>query len=256
MPALLNQEKLNQTIVPVLSALLDDTLSASAPAGVKLVSAVLYGSATGRDYNPSRSDINVFMVFDRVNIDLLASMREVFARHFKKLKTNPVVLDTEYMSDSLDVFPMEFLEWKERSIVLYGEDPLGNVIISDANLRISLEQNLRGKRLRLIQSYFEFDPRSKKFLPFLLSTLPNFVVVSRNILRLVGADVPMDAIGMIESLEKRTGVQAVSFKRLVQIKIQGIKLGEKETDMLFKHFLSEIDALIAFVDSFDSGEKA
>jgi predicted nucleotidyltransferase len=254
MAELINNEQIKKPIAPVLSALLDDTLAAASSAGVSLKSAVLYGSAATRDYNPNRSDINVFLVFDKVSLELLKSLRGVFTKHFKQMKSNPVVLDAEYIAGSTDVFPMEFLEWKENSMVFYGEDPLEHIEISSENLRLSIEANLRGKRLRLIQSFFEFDPKKKQFQPFLLSTLPNFLVVSRNILRLLGVAVSSDRASMLDVLERKSGVELKAFKRLAVIKADNVKLGQDALETMFKQFLGEIDALIVFIDTFDTGK--
>ena len=251
MAELLNKDRIKNVLHPILQPLLDDTLAAAS--GATLQSAVLYGSAVNADYAHGRSDINVYFVFDRVDLPLLKSLRDVFKKHYKKMRSNPVTLDEEYIKDSTDVFPMEFLEWKEQSVVIYGTDPLHAMDISPENLRLQIEQNLRGKRLRLIQSFFEMDPRKNQLLPFLLSTLPNFVVVARNILRLLDAAVTSDKLGMISALERKACLELKAFKRLLLIKKDKMRLGAEEAEIMFKQFLGEIDSLIAFIDKYIAG---
>ena len=255
MAQLQNIDHIKEPLRPILSDLLDETIGAASGAGAKLHSAVLYGSAATRQYQHGRSDVNVYMVFDTVNIDLLKALRGVFRKHFKKLKANPVVLDDEYFKGSTDVFPMEFLEWQEKSIVFHGGDLLRDLNISLENLRLSIELNLRGKRMRLIQSYFEFDPRKGRFMQFLLSTLPDFTVACRNLLRLMDAAVTADVADMLSTLERKSDVELKTLKRLVQMKQDNMKVGASEADILFKQFLAELDRLIAFVDSFNAQES-
>jgi len=250
MAGLLNSDKIKSSIATLLQALLDDVLPAVQNAGCSLKSAVLYGSAVTADYVPGRSDINVYLVADCLTLPLLKALHPVFKKHFKKLKANPVVVDQEYIADSTDVFPMEFLEWKEQSLVLYGEDPMQGIEINAENLRLEIEENLRGKKLRLIQSYFELDPRKKQLQPFLMSVLPNFVVVARNILRLLDLAVTSDKISMVTALERKTKLELKAFKRLLQLKQENMKLGADEAEIIFKQFLAEIDTLIEFVDKF------
>lgn len=254
MAELLNKERIKSVLHPILQPLLDDTLAAAS--GAALQSAVLYGSAVAADYAHGRSDINVYFVFDKVDLPLLKSLRDVFKKHYKKMRSNPVTLDEEYIKDSTDVFPMEFLEWKENGLVFYGRDPLAALEISSANLRLSIEQNLRGKRLRMVQSFFEMDPRRGRMMPFLFSVLPNFVVVARNMLRLMDVAVTSDKSAMLGALERKTGVELTAFKRLIQVKADDLRVGTAEAEIMFKQFLEEIDALIMFIDRFDAGGKS
>lgn len=254
MAELVNKDRIKNELHPILQPLLDDTLSAAS--GAVLQSAVLYGSAVTADYAHGRSDINVFFVFDTVGLPLLKSLRDVYKKHFKKMRANPVTLDAEYINDSTDVFPMEFLEWKENGVVFYGANPLEALDISSANLRLSIEENLRGKRLRMIQSFFEMDPRRGQIMPFLYYTLPNFAVVARNLLRLMDVAVTADKAAMLGALERKTGVELTTFKRLLQVKADNLKVGAAEAEIMFKQFLEEIDALILFVDSYDPGNAA
>ena len=254
MADLINKEKIKHGLEPALDALLNDSLAAAGPKGATLISAALYGSAATQDYSAGRSDVNVFFVFDRIALPLLQALRDVFKKHFKRLRSNPVVLDAEYFEDSRDVFPMEFLEWKEKSIVFFGEDLLKDLEISGGNLRLEIEENLRGKRMRLIQSYFEMDPRRRQLQPFLLGTLPNFIVVGRNILRLMDAAVSEDVNSMLGALERKAGVEMPTFKRLVRVKHENLKVGAAEIEIMFKEFLVEIDRLIVFIDKFKAGK--
>lgn len=253
MADLVNKNNLKPEIAPTLEALLEDVVSAVAPSGASVVSAVLYGSAATKDYVPGKSDINVYIVFDRIDLPLLQALRPVYAKYFKKLKSNPVTLDDEYITDSQDVFPMEFLEWKEKSVVFFGEDPLSGLNISGENLRLQIEQNLRGKKLRLIQSYFEMDPKRRQLQPFLLGTLPNFIVVARNVLRLLDAAVASDIYTMLGALERLSAIEMPTFKRLVRIKYENLKVGDAEIEIMFKDFIAEIDRLIIFIDKFNTG---
>ena len=253
MASLINTDQIKTSLTPLVQGLVDDALTATQSSGATLLSVVLYGSAVTPDFIPGQSDVNIYLVVDTVSLPLLKSLHSVFKKHFKNLKSNPVVVDQEYIKDSTDVFPMEFLEWKEQSVVVYGADPLQGLDISPENLRLEIEENLRGKRLRLIQSFFEMDPRKKQLQPFLQSTLPNFIVVARNILRLLDAAVTSDKVAMITALERKAGLELKAFKRLLQIKKDKMKLGADEAEIIFKQFLGEIDTLIAFVDKFNAG---
>jgi len=254
MATMKNADKVRKEVAPLLEALLEDTLKAAAGAGRSLTAAVLFGSATGRHYTQGKSDINTFMVFDQADMPLLKALLPVFNRHFKKLRARPIVVDAEFIADSTDVFPMEFLEWKEGSVAFHGDNPLDAVEISRQNLRLEIEENLRGKGLRLIQSYFEVGGNPARFRSFLESTLPNFMTAFRNILRLAGETPERDPDALMRAVESKSGVKLDSFRGLLQSKKHSGKLSGAELDSLFRGYVEELEALTRYIDAFDTGK--
>ncbi|MFA6449375.1 MAG: hypothetical protein WCX65_07910 [bacterium] len=252
MATIKNSDKMRKEVAPMLEALLEDTLAAAKSGGRSLTAAVLFGSATGQHYVQGKSDINTFMVFDQVDLPLLKTLLPVFNRHFKKLRARPIVVDSEFIADSTDVFPMEFLEWKEGSVAFHGVNPLDTADISRLNLRLEIEENLRGKNLRLTQSYFEVGGNPAKFRSFLESTLPTFFTVFRNILRLTGAAPERDQDSLIKAIETKTGLRLVAFRGLLQAKKRRGKLSSAELDSLFSAYIAELDALTRYIDSFET----
>ncbi len=252
MAELRNKDKIRSELVPVIQALIDDTFSAAQKAGRSLRAAVMFGSVTGKDFIPGKSDVNIFMVFDATDINLLDALRPVFDRHFKKLKARPVVVDSDFVGNSSDVFPMEFLEWKERSLAVFGENPLDAIEISFANLRHQIEENIRGKRLRLVQSYFEIGPKPAKLQPFIEETLPNFLAVFGNIVRLAGRTPQRDAGLLFDEVERVSGVTLKSIRELQNVKKGRTRLREDELKRLFEGYIAELKQLILYVDKIEA----
>ncbi len=252
MANLKNSDKIKPDVLGALDALTDDVLRAVSAMGRSLVAGVLFGSATGPRYRPGKSDINVFMVFDRVDMALLKALLPVFNRNLRKLRSRPVVVDSEFMYDATDVFPMEFLEWKESSIAFYGTSPLDSVDISRQNLRLEIEENLRGKRLRLVQSYFEVGGNAAQFRGFLEGTLPNFLTVMRNVLRMAGEAPEYDPEKLIKAIGLLTGIDLTGFKRLLQSKTGALKLTAGELETVFHAYLEELEKITEYVDSYDA----
>lgn len=250
MAALLNESRLKPFLVPILGELIDD-VAAAASGRAALECAALFGSGVTADFVPKKSNVNVLLVFDSAGFDLLAALKPVFKKHNPKLKANPVVIDREYIANSTDVFPMEFLEWKERHVVIFGEDLISGIDVSTANLRREIEENLRGKKLRLMQSFFEIPVEKGKIQDFLEFTLPNFTVVFRNIIRLTGATPSQDTAEVFREAAKITGAHLSTFIRLRQIKTQSLRIKPPETELLFKGVLAEVDSVIRWIDKYD-----
>lgn len=247
MAELKNKSHIKRELAGALSPLVDDALAAAAGSGANLLCAALYGSAAARDFSPGRSDVNVFLVFDKADVALLRSLRAAFKKHIKKLKTNPIVVDLKTLEGSAAVFPMEFLEWKERSLVFYGENPLDEIEIPAGGMGLLIEESLRGRRLRLAQAFMETDMNAARTQAFLMAALPGLVVVCRNIMRMQGAAALSDIFSMLGALERKCGCELATIKRLLRLKGDSIRVGGKELDLMFKELLAEIDGLADYV---------
>ena len=255
MTALVKTDGIRKELAAMLGPLAEQTIEAARSAGKTLDAAVLFGSAAGPSYVPGKSDVNIFMVFDIVDVALLNALRPVFDRWMKKLRARPVVTDRAFISGSADVFPMEFLEWKERSVAFYGENPAGKIPISLQNLRLQIEENLRGKRLRLIQASLEIGSKPAKFQPFLESTLSTFATIFRNILRLAGSPAAGagDPDSVIAGVESLAGFKLSAFRELAAMKKSKTKAPAGKLETVFQSYLTELDSLTEFVDKMEVG---
>lgn len=254
MAELKNKSHIKRDLAGALSPLLDDALAAAAGTGANLLCAALYGSAAARDFSPGRSDINVFLVFDKSDVALMRALRAAFKKHGKKLKSNPVVIDLKTIEGSAAVFPMEFLEWKERSLVFYGENPLDEMEIPTGRMGLLIEESLRGKRLRLAQAYMETELNAARLQAFMTAALPGLVVVCRNIMRMQGAAALSDIFSMLGALESKCGCELSTIKRLLRLKGDSIRVGGKELDLMFKELLAEIGGLADYVGGLNADD--
>jgi Nucleotidyltransferase domain. len=118
-----------------------------------LVSVILYGSAATGDFQENVSDYDLLVVLRHVTPKDLRDAY-VAAREWLEMGHRlPVYLTVSELKDAADVFPIEYHQMKKAHIVLFGEDILGEVDISDQNLRHQIEYELRGKLLRLRKLY-------------------------------------------------------------------------------------------------------
>ncbi|MEW6201940.1 MAG: hypothetical protein AB1546_08190 [bacterium] len=246
---LLNEGSIRPPLIAPLRSLVQEVVALAEKNNNSLKCAALFGSVVGKDFIPKKSNINILLIFDHIEIHILKDLREPFKNNLPKFKTFPVVIDEEYIHRSGDVFPMEFLEWKEKHIHIYGDNLLRDIEVSFENLRLEVEENLRGKKLRLIQAYFEIATGKAHLQSFLETTLPNFLVVFRNLLRLNNKPVPDDVPAMLDSLSEICGVHFPNVKRLFCLKTEALKVKPNEAEILFKGYLQEITDVTRYVDN-------
>jgi predicted nucleotidyltransferase len=83
-----------------------------------LLAIVLYGSAATGDHVPGASDINVAMIVREVTPALLRKAAGRIGAWRRQGFATPLFFDPETLPNSLDAFPIEFLDMQERHRIL------------------------------------------------------------------------------------------------------------------------------------------
>src|ERR1043166_3863175 len=114
---------------------------------------VLYGSAARGEYRPGVSDINLLLVADTLTPAVLRSLSGVLDELRRERQPPPLLIERNEWARAVDVFPIEVTDMQLAREVLRGTDPVAGLRVDPADLRHALEQELRGKLLRLRQVY-------------------------------------------------------------------------------------------------------
>ena len=158
MPKFVNLEKLPEKAGAVLRPYLEKLVELL---GDNLITAAVYGSAASGDFSPKSSDFNLLLICRKVDLPTLKKCLKLVAKGRKDRITAPLFLTREHLDTSADVFPMEFLEFKENHLLLYGEDLLPGLQVDLKNLRYQCEEQIKGKLIRIRQTYLEVGLRGK-----------------------------------------------------------------------------------------------
>ncbi len=92
--------------------------------GKDLISLMLYGSAAGGSYVKGKSDINILVVLTPEGINRLEDGFALVKNWRKRNVAVPLVMTKEFIASSLDSYPIEFLNMKNNSVLIYGENVL------------------------------------------------------------------------------------------------------------------------------------
>ncbi|MGQ9477766.1 MAG: hypothetical protein ACUVRH_04665 [Candidatus Bipolaricaulia bacterium] len=221
--------------------------------GDDLLAVILYGSAVGPEYIPGVSDLNLLVVLKEVGPRQLAKGFKYVAR-WRKSRLNPLFLDPSYIESSLDSFPIEFLEMKERHLLLWGEDLLEGLEVPRENLRLQCEQELKGKWLKLRQAYLETAGDARELRRLLIASLSPFAVVLSALLRLKGFPIPpREFLEVLAQIEAAFGLELDAFRRAYQLKQGYANPGRRELLDLFAQYLEEVRRLAQAADQLFKG---
>lgn len=218
--------------------------------GDDLLSVFLYGSAAGEDFIPGVSDYNLGVVLRNLRPDHLRRAAGKVSRWGRHRISPPLFLDPAFIRQSLDVFPIEFMEMKENHRILYGPDPLAGLQVGPANLRHQCESEIRGKLLGLRQGYLRAASRPKNVLALALGSLKPVLLVLRNFLRLRGESVPQNISGVVDRVEARTALSLVAVRRLLAVRAGVGELKHPEIIPLFEAYIEELCGIAERLESF------
>lgn len=218
--------------------------------GKNLASVILYGSAAVGDFVAQASDYNLLVALHEIRPkdlrDAHACMRE-----WQRLgHPVPVYFTVAELKEAGDVFPIEFHQMERARKVLYGEDVLADVKISDAFLRHQTEYELRSKLLQLRRLYIPASVSAEKLSNLMADSLVSFTALFRAVLLLYGIEPPMTKQGIIAATVRHLKIAPDPFEKILTIRENKASnpLNEISANQLFESYLHEIERVIDAVD--------
>jgi hypothetical protein len=157
-------------------------------------------------------------------------------------------LTREYVKSSLDVFPIEYLNFQRNHVLAYGEDLLQDLELDREHIRLQCEREVKGKLLLLREAFLEGSGKGKALRQVVDQSIPAFSAIFEALLYLEGEEMPRGKREIIrracETLELDTPV----FERLLDVKEERTKPDRVEMRGLYQAYLSEVRKLANRVD--------
>lgn len=211
----------------------------------ELVSVVLYGSAASGEFVDNHSNLNLLVILKNVGFCDLKKSSKILLK-FKML--NVLFMSESYISSSLDIFPIEFLDMQENHLVLYGKDILKDIHVDISNLRFQCKQELREKLLKLQHACLRACDNPRILNSLLFTSFTSILHILRNVLRLKGITPPYLKHEIIKELTVQFNINTLIWEKILAARNKEIKLSTHESEELFSGFIKEVDTLICAVD--------
>jgi predicted nucleotidyltransferase len=216
--------------------------------GNDLVSIILYGSAAGKDYKPGRSDINFMVVLTEEGIRDPERSFALVKKWKKKNVATPLFLTANYIETSTDVYPIEYLNFQRKYVLVYGTDILKGLSFKKEDLRLQAEREIKGKFLILRNAYLESAGKKSALLAIIDRSLYTFMAIFNALLVLKDIESSEDKRSIITDTCRAFGLDHLIFMKLLNIRERRITPDEKELNRVFKDYLNEIEKLSKIVD--------
>ncbi len=236
----MNDLNLNDEVKARFKPFLDEILSSCKE---NIHSVHITGSALTEDFNPKISDINSILVFKKMDLKFLEVLAPLGKRYGKKRVAAPLIMTPEYVENSLDVFPIEFLNIKILHQTVFGEDIFKNLEIKISDLRSQCERELKVKLIGLRQGYISSLGNRKVLTEGFVNSFAGYIPLFRGIVVLLGREAPEKNEDVLSTLQETTGVDTSVFKTILKQKKEREKLSMDQLNSIFEDYYKAIDKL-------------
>lgn len=221
--------------------------------GEELVSVVLYGSGARAGLFDDRSDLNLAIVVEEVSFALLRRLASCLPGWRKLGCASPLFVDRGFLERARDVFPMEILDIRAEHRVLHGEDAFAGLEIDFDHLRFQLEQEARGKLLRLRTLFAEVGGKPQPVRDLMVDSSKTFVILIRALLRFRRIDVPAIEPRVLDLFEEEFVLPLPALREVLLVRA-GSAGWERDTLDTFADYLADVEKLVDRIDRAVRGE--
>ena len=217
--------------------------------GDQLQSLVLYGSAARNEFDSGHSDLNILLLAARLDVDVLNRSASLLEWWRAQGNPQPLLFTLDELRSATDAFPIEIYDIRDCHRILYGSDPLPELVIDNHYHRAQLEHELRSKLLRLRQKAIPVLKTPKALLRLMEDSVSTFLIMIRHVMLVKGLTPPASRRELLAAAHSANVIQPLCFAQLIDLR-EG-KLSPKAVDsvQLFEDYLKQIQTLVASVDA-------
>ncbi|RJR40082.1 MAG: hypothetical protein C4567_11315 [Deltaproteobacteria bacterium] len=245
----LRLENLSAAVQDKVTPFFHEILQASGP---QVHSLYLSGSVLTGDYREGTSKIDSVIVLQKMDLAFLDLLAPLGRTYGKKGIAAPLIMDPAYLHSSVDVFPLEFLNFKLLHHALYGEDLFAGLEIDRQELRYQLERELKGKLLWLHKIYVSAMGDGKVLAADIVRHFDGYPPLFRGMLYLLGRTPAAALKGDLEALRQAAGVETAVFEDIFAFKNDPARFSPEEVSQLFGRFYQATERLAEVVDGLQS----
>ncbi|HEY6196318.1 MAG TPA: hypothetical protein VI504_14900 [Candidatus Eisenbacteria bacterium] len=217
--------------------------------GDDFLSAYITGGAMNPGFDPGKRHVNVLVVAKDLSLSKLDGVAASVPSSHKPPHIDPLFLTMQQVQRSLDVFPIEWLDLKERHWRLEGVDLFDSLEVPQTYLRLQIEQELRGKHLRLVQEYLTGAAHPERLHAALARLASGFHTLFRSLIRLRGEPPPASLDRVIARVAEIYDLDANALTGAHRLRALRRHPGADETRAAYRAFLTQVERLTSAVDA-------
>lgn len=241
----LSLDKLSPAAKKIIKPFLDEVLDKY---GQKIHSIHVIGTALTDDFDEKGSDVNSIIVLKEMDLKFLELLAPLGKKYGKKRVGAPLIMTPEYINTSIDVFPIEFLNFRLIHSTVYGEDVFDKIEIERMDLRHQCERELKSKLIWLRQGYISSQGDKKILTERFVRSIADYMPLFRGILVLAGKEPPVLQSEVITAISDTMKIDTGVFAKVLKEKRDKIKLSIEELNTIFEDYYSATEKLGKITD--------
>ena len=211
------------------------------------------GSAVTPDFREKGSVIHSVIILHAIDFDFIQFIASLGKKFKKKGIAAPLIMTSEYVRDSLDVFPMEFHDFQLIHKTVAGEDVFRDLEIRKDFLKLQCEREVKVRLIGLRQSYVSSLGDKRRLAEILSHSIVGCMPLIRAVLYLYDIEPPVKRHEAVKAFHELTSVDADIFERLLQLRSGHIKPSKDELHNIFGHYHAVLEKIEAFIDAIKLG---
>ncbi len=208
----------------------------------------IVGSALTPDFDERRSDINSVVVLQRMDLGFVEFLAPLGKRYRKRGVAAPLIMTPEYIEGSLDVFPMEFFDFRLIHRTVLGDDILAGLDIRRDHLRLQCEREIKSKLIWLRQGYISSLGDRRLLTERLSDSIVGYIPLFRAVIHLLGKEPPVRRHDVVVDLQEMTGVETGIFERMLLLRRREITLSKDELTASFEQYYAATERIGRIID--------
>ncbi len=202
--------------------------------GPSLLSITLFGEVVTGGFDRRLHSVRSVLVLQSVELPLLRRLAENGPRLAKAGMTAPIAVTTKYIQESLDTFPLEWLEIQQQGVTVAGPDEFSSLVLESENIRLQCEREIKRLLMGLRQALLSAAGKVNAVGLIERDATDNLMRTLRGMLWLHGRHEHLSAGVVVQEVEK-----------ILSLKLNGVR---SALDRSACHDWNEFDRFYANVE--------
>ena len=194
------------------------------------------------------TDVNSLIVLNDLHFEFFKFLAPLGKKFKSKGIAAPLVMTPSYIQDSLDVFPMEFLELRLIHKTALGPDIVQNLEIDPVLLRLQCEREIKTRLIGLWNGYISSTGETDMIAQLLYRSIKGCMPLFRSIVFLLGKLPPIKKMDVIGAISDNTGIDKDILIKALLLKESPIK-NREELLSLFERYYGNLETVAGIVNA-------
>lgn len=218
--------------------------------GENLKSVILFGGVAKGDYTKGKSNTNILLVFEKIDLEVLNQLAVPFQLAIANFQFSPFLLTSSEVEPAKNVFAVKLFDMQQHHILLYGNNVLTPLQINKEHLRFISEQELRNQLSRMKYFYILNFNLPEQLLDKIKKSFTTLLVNANTYLYLKSGVYHTTREEIIIALENelvldKSILNELALLRKGTLKADQVKAAELYSELMlqFKYVIKELEKL-------------